>query len=303
VLGFEVAAQLLPPAQYAAVVSLFRAGMGNAPLTPPAAGELPAAYLDPAAPAAAEVALLGPAAVSAPGPVEPERLALVTELVVYLAAHPAGVHPNVLAGALWPRGTTAEVRDAAVARARRWLGSDPAGQPNLVTDPDGRLRLGPGVRVDWQVFRALVARAGSAGADATVAAASLDQALSLVRGQLLDGRDPARYAWLATADLGYEVTALVADSAHSLSALRLDRGDAAGAMDAARAGLRLAFDDELLWRDLLHGAHAAGQEAVLRAVVDEISARVALDEVMPRMAPETESLIDELYPSWRSSAA
>ena len=40
VLGFEVAAQLLPAAQYAAVVSLFRAGDGNAPLTPPAAGEL-----------------------------------------------------------------------------------------------------------------------------------------------------------------------------------------------------------------------------------------------------------------------
>ena len=81
-----------------------------------------------------------------------------------------------------------------------------------------------------------------------------------MRGQLLDGHDPVRYAWLATADLGYEVTALVADSAHRLSALRLDRGDATGAMDAARAGLRLAFDDELLWRDLLHGAHATGQE-------------------------------------------
>jgi hypothetical protein len=74
-------------------------------------------------------------------------------------------------------------------------------------------------------------------------------------------------------------------------------------MDAARAGLRLAFDDEMLWRDLLRGAHATGHEPVLRAAVDEVSARVALDEVMPRMAPETESLIDELLPSWRSSAA
>ena len=37
--------------------------------------------------------------------------------------------------------------------------------------------------------------------------------------------------------------------------------------------------------------------------VDEVSARVALDEVMARMAPETEALIDELLPSWRSSAA
>ena len=74
-------------------------------------------------------------------------------------------------------------------------------------------------------------------------------------------------------------------------------------MSAARAGLRLAGDDETLWRDLLRGAAATGQEHVLRSVVDELSARVALDEVLPRMAPRTEALIDELLPSWRSSAA
>jgi Bacterial transcriptional activator domain len=197
---------------------------------------------------------------------------------------------------------TAEVRDAAVARVRRWLGTDRAGQANLVTDADGRLRLGPDVGIDWQVFRGLVAQANAAG-DASAAAEALQQALTLVRGQLLDGHDPDRYAWLAADDISYEVTALVADTAHSLSALRLVWGDASGAMDAARTGLRLAFDDEMLWRDLLRGAHATGEEQVLRSVADEISARVALDEVMPRMAPETETLIDELLPSWRSSAA
>ena len=302
VLGFEVAAQLLPAPQYAAVVSLFRDSGGDAPLTPPSVGEAPAAHLRPGAPVAVEVGLLGSAVVSAPGPVEPERLAQATELVAYLAAHPDGVHPNVLAGALWPRGVTTEVRDAAVGRVRRWLGTDHAGQANLVTDPDGRLRLGPDVGVDWRVFRGLVARAGQ-GADAATAAEHFQRALSLVRGQVLDGRDAGRYGWLAADDFSYEVTALVADTAHSLSALRLSWGDAAGAMDAARAGLRLAFDDEMLWRDLLRGAHATGQEQALRAVVDEVSARVALDEVMPRMAPETEALIDELFPSWRSSAA
>lgn len=302
VLGFDVAAQLLPAAQYSAVVSLFRDSHGDAPLTPPAVGEAPAAHLQPGAPVVVEVGLLGPAIVSAPGPVEPDRLAQATELVAYLAAHPAGVHMNVLSGALWPRGVTQEVRDAAVARVRRWLGTDHAGQANLVTDPDGRLRLGPDVRVDWRVFRGFIARA-SQGADAATAAEHLRQALNLVRGQVLDGRDPARYGWLSADDFGYEVTALVADTAHSLSALRLTWGDAVGAMDAARAGLRLAFDDEMLWRDLLRGAHATGQEPVLRAVVDEVSARAALDEVMSRMAPETEALIDELLPSWRSSAA
>jgi Bacterial transcriptional activator domain len=310
VLGFDVAAQLLPAAQYTAVVSLFRDGDGDgdAPITPPTAGEVPAAHLQPGASVMVEVGLLGPAVVGAPGPIEPDRLALATELVMYLAAHPAGVHPNVLAGALWPRGVTAEVRDATVARVRQWLGTDRAGRANLVTDPDGRLRLGPDVGIDWQVFRGLVAQANQGtqsthAADPMTAAAALQRALSLVRGQVLDGRDSARYAWLATDDFCYEVTALVADTAHSLSALCLAWGDAAAAMDAARAGLRLAFDDEMLWRDLLRGAHATGKDEMLRAVVDEVSARVALDEVMPRMAPETEALIDELLPSWRSSAA
>jgi hypothetical protein len=59
----------------------------------------------------------------------------------------------------------------------------------------------------------------------------------------------------------------------------------------------------MLWRGLLLGAAATGQDHVLRAVVGEVSARAALDDVMPKMAPETEALIDELLPSWRTSAA
>jgi hypothetical protein len=306
-LGFDLEAQLLPPEQYAAVVKLFRGAAAGAdvPLTALSqAGAAPAEHL--AADALpVEIGLLGHLEVQAPGPLEPDRLALATELVVYLAAHPDGVHTNVLTGAVWPRGVSSEVRDAALSRVHAWLGTDEQGQPNLVTDESGRLRLGPGARVDWQVFRALFARASQAAAASEEAAEAgyLERALTLVRGQFLDGRDPARYAWLATDEIEYEVTAAVADAAHRLSALRLAAGDPDGAMEAARAGLRLAFNDEILWRDLLTGAHATGQEHVLRAVVGEISARIALDEVMPRMAPETEALIDELLPSWRTSAA
>ncbi|HYA51493.1 MAG TPA: bacterial transcriptional activator domain-containing protein, partial [Streptosporangiaceae bacterium] len=168
----------------------------------------------------------------------------------------------------------------------------------LATDASGRLRLGSQVRVDWQVFCALMARAAGGGRDEE---AALEQALSLVSGPFMDGREPGRYAWLASDGLEYEVAARVADAAHRLSQLRLAQGSPGGAMDAARAGLRLAFDDELLWRDLLAAAHATGQEHLLRAAVAEVCARTALDEVLPRMAPETEALIDELLPSWRSS--
>jgi hypothetical protein len=307
VLGFDLEAQLLPADQYAAVVDLFRSAtrQSGVKLGDPAAGGAPAEQLVPDARMPVEIGLLGPVTVDAPGPMEPDRQALATELVVYLATHPAGVHPNVLTGAVWPRGATAEVQEAALDRVKAWLGSDDLGRPNLTTDAGGRLRLGSQVRVDWLVFRALLAQAGHAAESGRPdeEAAALDRALTLVRGQLLDGRDPNRYGWLATDSFEYEVTAMIADAAHRLSALRLMSGDAEGAMEAARSGLRLAFNDEMLWRGLLLGASATEQEHVLRAVVGEVSARAELDEVMPRMAPETEALIDELLPSWRTSAA
>ncbi len=305
VLGFDLHAQLLPPQQYAALVELFRVATqpSGVVMAAPVTDAAPAAQLIPGSKMPVEISLLGQVAVHAPGVIEPDRVALATELVVYLAAHPDGVHPNVLTGAIWPRGVTTEVRNATLSRVQEWLGADDLGRPSLATDASGRMRLGAQVRVDWQVFRALAAHAAHAREAGQDEAAYLARALDLVRGQLLDGRDAGRYAWLATDDLEYEVTARVADSAHRLSELRLAAGDAQGAMDAARAGLRLAFNDELLWRDLLRGAAATGQQHVLRAVVGELSARVALDEVLPRMAPETESLIDELLPSWRSSVA
>ena len=307
VLGFDLKAELLPAGQYRAIVELFRSATDGAsvPLPDPSADAAPAAQLVPGSRMPVEIGLLGPVQVHAPGPIEPGRQALATELIVYLATHPGGVHPNVLTGAIWPRGVQPEVRDATLARVQAWLGTDDVGRPNLTTDAGGRLRLGSQVRVDWLVFRALLAQAGHAAeaGNASEEAAALERALGLVRGQLLDGRDPGRYAWLATDSFEYEATALIADAAHRLSALRLVAGDAQGAMDAARAGLRLAFNDEMLWRGLLLGAAGTGQEHVLRAVVGEVSARAALDEVMPRMAPETEALIDELLPSWRTSAA
>jgi hypothetical protein len=300
-LGFELGAQLLPAAQYEAVVELFREpGGGDPPISAPGLGAAPFAHLAPGFRAAVEVGLLGPVTVSALGPVEADRVALATEVVAYLAAHPGGVHLNVLTGAVWPRGVPPEVRDAVLGRVAAWLGTDGSGDPNLVTDSSsGRLSLGSAVRVDWDVFRALVARAGPSGDEESC----LRRALDLVRGQALDGHDPSRYTWLAADTFGYEVPALVADTAHRLSEVRLGSGDPAGAMVAARAGLRLAFDDETLWRDLLRAAAASGSQELLRSVVEEISARAALDEVLSRLAPETEALIDELMPSWRNSAA
>jgi hypothetical protein len=303
-LGLELAAQIVPDQQYASVVELFRtAAKREGPALPPA--ELfaaPVSHTEPGHRGPVEIAVLGPVTVTAPGPIEPARRAFATELVVYVATHPEGVHPAVLTAALWPRGAPSEVAEAAIGRVREWLGTDDVGRPHLGADVSGRLRLGSQVRVDWQVMRAHIARAIRAPGDAA-RDEQLAQALTLVRGQLLEGHDRSRYTWLATDGFEAEVTAWVADTAHQLARMRLAAGDAQGAMEAARGGLKLAGGDETLWRDLLRAAHATGWEHVLRDVVREISARVAIDPVLPRMAPETEALIDELMPLWRHCIA
>jgi hypothetical protein len=305
-LGLEAEAQLLPPDQYRAVVELFRTATQLDAASQPRPPGSPGGALDPAAlaglerPAAVEVRLLGPVEVSAPGELEEGRAEACTEGLVYLAAHPEGVHPTVLGGAVWPRGVPATVRDATVARLRDWLGRDSTGHANLTTDQEGRLRLGPEVRTDWAVFEALVQLAAAAPASEE---AYLQQALALVRGRLLQARRPRRYAWLAKESLEYEVPARIADAAHRLVELRLARGNAAGAVQAAGAGLRGAPDEEGLWRDLLRATHATGDTARLRAVVSELEARVAADPALEELHPETEALIDELLPSWRLSVA
>ncbi|MEZ0072745.1 BTAD domain-containing putative transcriptional regulator [Planotetraspora sp. GP83] len=298
-LGFEVEAHLLPRRHYNAVVNLFRTAQRSE-------GE-PLTVSDPAErvsdePPSIEVRILGPIEISPVNPLEEGRAALAHELVVYLATHRAGVHPVVLGGVLWPRGVQPAVRDATIARVAEWLGKDSEGRPHLLLDTSGRLRLGPEIRTDWQLFQELVRRAGEV-ADARrpgeAEAVLLDQALGLVRGPLLNGRPGNRYAWLAADSLEYDVTAWVADAAHALCEIRLAQDDPHAAVAAARAGLLLAADDEGLWRDLLRAAHATGDQARLRAVVDGLHRRAASHPYGGGMAPETESLIDELLPAWR----
>jgi nucleoid-associated protein YgaU len=301
-LGLDVEAQLIPHEQQEALAELFESAddLTGVPMSAPL-DAAPATELVPDAAAPVEVTLLGPVCVSAAGEIEADRLPLATEIVVYLAAHPGGVHPNVLTAAIWPRGVTDEVRDAALARVRAWLGSDGIGRPHVAADASGRLRLGSGVRVDWHVFRTLIAQAEQAAGSAREEA-RLAQAMSLVAGPFLDMTERGRYAWIVTDGLEYEVAARVGDAAHRLCELRLAGGNPEGAMDAARAGLRLV-DDEQLWRDLLTAGHATGQEHLLRAAASEVWASASLDGHPPAMAPETEALMDELLPTWRWTLA
>ncbi|WP_405144780.1 bacterial transcriptional activator domain-containing protein [Sphaerisporangium sp. NBC_01403] len=295
-LGLDAMGQLLSERQYAQIAELFRnATHGTVlPLPEPEPNGLAAVQLDPSFRPSAEVSVLGTVRVLTPRPLEEERVPICSELAAYLATHPGGVHPKALDGALWPGGVETAVRDAAIIRAQEWLGMDSAGRFNLYVDTEGLLRLGPEVRVDWQVFRELVRLARRDPPNET---AALEDALALVRGPLAAGHPAGHYLWLAGDPVGPEVTARVSDAAHRLCELRMRAGDPDGAIGAALAGLRVSEGDEGLWRDLLRAAHATGDMGTLQLWVGTLRQRAAASQHWGRLVPETESLIAELLPS------
>ena len=68
----------------------------------------------------------------------------------------------------------------------------------------------------------------------------------------------------------------------------------------AFSGTRIArLSDARKGRDM--GASAIGL-AIITTILVGMYARTVLDEVLPRMVPETKALLDGLLPSWRSSA-
>ena len=311
-LGLDVTAQLIPAQQQAAVAGLFDAAddMTGALMSAPPADAAPAPHLAPDATIPAEVTLLGPVSVRATGEIEPGMLPLATEIVIYLATHPAGVYANVLARAVWRRAWPTRPGTPCLMRSRTGSAPTASAARTWPPMPSGRLRLGSGVKVDWHVFLTLVAQAGQAAGPGGKGShgghapeeAKLAQALSLVDGYFLAGCGPGGYSWIVTDGLAYEVSARVADAAHRLCELRLNDGDSRGAMDAVRTGLRTAPDDELLWRDLLTAAHATGQENMLYAAAREIWTRASMDGP-PELTTETEALLDELLPTWRWTLA
>lgn len=218
-----------------------------------------------------------------------ERAEQVTELVVYLALHPEGVHPNVLAGVVWPRGVTADVRDAAIERARGWLGSDVDGSHFLRRDASGRLSLAPEVACDWDVARTLLIRSRRA-ADPRQEADALRRALGLVRGEVFSSVPEGRYGWIARDDTPRTMVRVFVDAAQRLCDLNDD--DPGAVAWAAEVGLRVSPGNQQLWRDLVRARYEEDGPAGVHRTLDQMSGvlrGVALEA-------ETEALIEELLP-------
>ncbi|MFF3460929.1 BTAD domain-containing putative transcriptional regulator [Streptomyces sp. NPDC001984] len=300
-LGLELDAQLLPAVQQRAVVELF---IGADPErdpdgpvnTPPFLVDIseqgrPAVY----------ARLVGPYEIIGLDTPDGERSALLHEALALLLLHREGVHPRVLASALWPRGVTEDVRDALIERLRGWLGADPDGTPRLGADATGRLTLAKSVVSDLDVLRSLYHEATQGkGVDSrAVRGRLLTDALVLVRGPLLADRPESRYRWLTHEIIDAQLPLLVADIGLALSAFHLEKDRAEKAIEALDAALRTAPADERLWNELLRATHATGDPDRVRSLAADLLTRSGARGLPPR----TEALLDELLPTWRDGVA
>jgi hypothetical protein len=249
--------------------------------TPPAAGR----------DAAVVVSVLGPVSVSAPGPVADERRAVLTELVVMAALHPAGLHEAVLTSGLWPRGVSDDVVARTIAEAQAWLGTDVAGHPRLARTEDALWRLAPDVYVDWADLQsaALVEGPGQG--------ASLGRGLALARGEAFSGTPAGRYTWLAFHRAARDTRALATSMASRAAALLVAAGDRSGAEAALRHGLTLVPAAQMLWRDLirLHG----GNPPAVADVVAQMRRALGGDVY----EGETEALVATVAPALRADGS
>ncbi|MEU6555617.1 BTAD domain-containing putative transcriptional regulator [Streptomyces sp. NPDC046915] len=300
-LGLELDAQLLPAAQRHAVVELFvEADPERDPdgptTTPPFLVDIseqgrPAVY----------ARLVGSYEIIGLDTPDGDRSALLHEALALLLLHREGVHPRVLASALWPRGVTDDVRDALMERLRAWLGTEPDGSPRLGADETGRLTLAKSVVSDLDVLRSLYHEATQGkGVDSrAVRGRLLTDALVLVRGPLLADRPEGRYRWLTHEIIDARLPLLVADIGLALSAFHLEKDRAEKAIEALNAALRTAPDDERLWNELLRATHATDDPARLNSLAADLLGRSGARGLPPR----TEALLDELLPTWREGVA
>lgn len=233
----------------------------------------------PAAPTRPRIAVLGDLRVQAAGTTPDRRLDWYVEVVVYLALHERGVDADKLSTDLWPHSRVKNVTyRQALSTVRTWLGTDAEGGPYLPPmSTDGLYRLqGSDRLLDWELFRRARKRA-QARAEAGDRDAAVDDyraALGLVSGPPFGQQRAGGYAWLANGDCHHDslLPGYIADTAHELVTLALDRDD----MTAARWAAQTAKDADPYRThdqpviDLMHIAQLEGNEGELRSYARQL---------------------------------
>ncbi|MER7247709.1 hypothetical protein [Kribbella sp. NPDC000426] len=296
-LGLEVDAHSVNPEQFADLVALFDAAEVDARDKRRAEQDMPAyefSTTDLSQPAPVEVDLLGPVEVDARGVIDDGRVSLSTEIIAFLASQDYGVHPNVLAGAIWPRGISEELRDAALEHTRRWVGVDA-----MYADESGRWMLNRSVvRVDWDVFRTLAKQATMVDDPR----GPLSTALSLVHGPAWSNLPGGRYSWLAASGIERRMAEAVVDAALRLAEASLSHNDGNLARTALQTGLSFSPASEELWRATLRLASHFGTTADVTNVAGQMYAALTKHGAPRGPEAETDALVDELLPGYHRPA-
>jgi len=232
---------------------------------------------------AIEVAVLGPVEIRG-GDEEFERRPRLTELVVYLAMHPAGATSASWSNALWPeRRVPLQTIANRLSEARRALG--------VASDRRSRLRkvadrhLIVETTTDWQRFRTLA----GPGSDLR----SWRQALELVRGRPFSSLPEGQ--WVTFEGFEAEVEKLVVECALRAGDSCLEMGDAEGATWAAHQGLRVGPWDERLYRLLMRAADVGGNRAGVEQAMRTLALVLEIEgDPLQSVHPETASLYRRL---------
>ena len=197
-----------------------------------------------------------------------------------LAASGRPVHREVLQEALWPEADTeGGLRNlhVALSSVRQVLERTvPGGAGLVLREGDAYsvvLAADAGCDLRELEQRVAAGRRALAAGDTEVAAAAFTRALELHAGELLPEDGPAEWA----VNLRERCRGLAVDAARALAEIRLQSGDAAGAVGACDAGLALDRYADPLWR-LLIGAREQGGDLVAaerarqayREVVEEL---------------------------------
>lgn len=293
-LGIVVTASRATEAEIAALEGLFapseETGVddGRPPVPDPPTPPLATAALRAAS---VRIQVLGTTQVETAGAVDEARRSILTEAAICVALHPEGIRPSVLGAMLWPLGATADVVGATVERLRSWLGEDSQGVPYLREDSEGRLLLGPGVVMDWDVLRSLLAASRRCPPQQEVEL--LTEALRLVRGPMALDAPEGHYSWLARVRAARQFETLVVDAAHRMVELIGDT-DPDGAAAAITTGLQVVDLDQGLWRDRLRLASRRGVGELEREIRVLLESAGADD--LHQIDPATAALVEDLSP-------
>jgi nucleoid-associated protein YgaU len=215
------------------------------------------------------------------------HLARATALVAYLACRPGGATIEQVSEALSPvRRLTPNTIWSLASRTRKWLGSDPHGEPYFPrTSHAGTTMLHAAVGTDWSDWLDLV------GTDVTERPLPrLLEALALVRGRPFEGVSERHYVWADP--LRQEMVAGIVDVVHEVVRRALLIPDVGAARKALRVGRLVDPTNELLWRDALRIEYVGGTHESRKRLVEQLYAFA--DDLETDLEPETEELIGEL---------